>query len=150
LSDVQLIYCSASRATGDDRQLLQALRDILSVSRRNNERDGITGYLAFDKAYFFQVLEGPRPKVTATYERISKDPRHGKIVRFEIRDIRVRSFPEWSMGGSMRDPENQSIYLRHGVGSTFDPSRLKAPTVLALAMDLQDRERAERLLKRAG
>ncbi len=145
MGDIQLVYISTSNIQGSEREQLHGLRSILSTSRKNNQRDGITGFLAFDRSFFFQVLEGDRDKVMAAFARIGADPRHKEVRRLEIRSIRGRSFPEWSMGGSMRSPENQAIYLRHGIGSHLDPLKVTSATILRLAMDLQDFERTQRL-----
>lgn len=40
----------------------------------------------------------------------------------------------------MRNIEQAEIFLRHGISSQIDPSRVTAPTIVALAMDLQDFE----------
>ena len=125
---------------GDDRARLQELRQILAVSQANNARNGITGYLIFDQAWFVQILEGEAVTVRATYNRIQTDPRHSELVLVSQRDARRRSFPQWSMGGSMRTLDQQEIFLRHGVGDHLDPAKLTAPSIVALAMDLQDHE----------
>ncbi len=144
MSLTQLVYYSRNRAVaGTDCSHLDLLRTILSASRRNNARDDVTGFLLFDRTWFFQVLEGERPRVIPTYDRIQKDQRHGEVTLMSMRDVRRRSFPRWSMGGAMRSLEQQEIYLRHGVSGALDPARIMAPGVVALAMDLQDFEIAQ-------
>lgn len=54
----QLVYYSRNTVPGGDRAMLTNLREIVSVSQRNNSRDGVTGFLIFDKTWFIQVLEG--------------------------------------------------------------------------------------------
>ena len=56
----QLIYYSRNTVPGGDRAMLMNLRNIVSASQRNNTRDGITGFLIFDKTWFIQILEGNR------------------------------------------------------------------------------------------
>lgn len=145
----QLIYYSRGTSGGDDRSLLEQLRRILAVSRTNNARDGITGYLVFDKTWFIQILEGDEAKVRATYNRIQTDSRHGAVMLVSQREVRGRSFPQWSMGGSMPTPDKQEIFLRHGLDDQLDPRKLSAPSILALAMDLQDYDLAARDGRRA-
>lgn len=141
MSVIQLVYSSRNHAAAEpDRSQLELLRSILAVSRRNNARDGITGFLLFDRAWFFQILEGERQSVTASYGRIEKDPRHSEVRLMSTRDIRRRSFPRWSMGAALRTLDQQEIYLRHGICGALDPNRVTAPTILSLAMDLQDDE----------
>ena len=43
----------------------------------------------------------------------------------------------------------QAIFARHGL-ERLDPAALTAPSILALAMDLQDFERAQGDARRAG
>src|SRR5918998_2002584 len=133
----QLTYLSRNCLTGDAASLSNQVGDILAVSRRNNQRDGITGYLVSDGTWFLQILEGDHVKVTAGLVRIRFDPRHSDVMVISTRQIRTRSFPQWSMGGSVRTPAMRAIFERHGL-EQLDPAALTAPSVLALAMDLQD------------
>jgi Sensors of blue-light using FAD len=144
----QLVYYSRNQTRGTDRDLLQQLRDIVSVSQRNNQRDGITGYLIFDKTWFLQILEGQRETIFRTFQRIERDSRHNHVVLAQTRQIHERQFPSWTMGGSMRTPEKQEVFLRHGVGGPIDPTKLKPYEILALALDLQDYEVTQRAAAR--
>lgn len=76
----------------------EVLSDILEVSARNNERDGITGVLMHYDDLFFQVLEGESPAVEQCFSRVSKDPRHSSISVTLDETVEVRSFPGWLMG----------------------------------------------------
>lgn len=140
----QLIYWSRNKvAPSRDGSYRKLMDSLLSVSRPNNHRDGITGFLISDGVWFMQILEGDPEAVSRTYQRIQRDPRHGSVTQAALRTIRTRSFPSWSMGASLRTAERNTIFARHGVGQALDPSELLAPTMLALAMDLQDAEMAE-------
>ncbi len=97
----QLMYYSAAREEYNDRQL----RDILKVSRANNRECGVTGLLLYGEGAFFQVLEGEEADVRARYASIEKDPRHQWIVIAAQREVKTRSFGDWSMGFSPLDPE---------------------------------------------
>jgi Sensors of blue-light using FAD len=90
--------------------------------------------------WYLQILEGERRQVITTYGRVQIDPRHGDISLLALHDVAVRSFPQWSMGGVMRSAAQQPVFVRHGIGEKLDPSRLMAPTILALALDLQEFE----------
>lgn len=136
----QLVYYSRNTVPGNDRAMLTNMREILSASQRNNSRDGITGFLIFDKTWFVQILEGERAKVTETYKRIGRDTRHSGAAIINVRDVPGRLFPNWTMGGAMRTPEVMEIYLQHGFGATLDPTRLKSDQVIRLALDLQEFE----------
>jgi hypothetical protein len=88
----QLIYMS--RPFGfDDLDL----RNILLVSRENNERDGITGSLICREDMYLQLLEGPRAAVSTAYTRIARDNRHGEVMLLWTGDVQERLFPEWFM-----------------------------------------------------
>lgn len=145
----QLTYSSRNGLTGSAASLNEQLRAILDVSRRNNRRDGITGYLISDGDWFLQILEGDHEKVMAALVRIRFDQRHSDLTVISTREIRNRSFPHWSMGGSVRTPAMQAIFTRRGL-ERIDPVALTAPSILALAMDLQDFERAKSPTLRAG
>jgi hypothetical protein len=134
----QLIYFS--RNCGPP-PIKEELHRILDASRHNNQRNAITGYLIADGTWFIQILEGDHTAVQATFERIRLDPRHEDVTVINLREIRTRGFPQWSMGASIRTPAHDAIMARHGI-STLDPPKLLAPVVVALAMDLQDFERA--------
>lgn len=69
----QLVYRSSFRS-GRVANTLQALREIVKASNRNNCASGITGFLIFDGETFLQILEGVRSQVEITYRRISADP----------------------------------------------------------------------------
>jgi hypothetical protein len=145
----QLTYLSRNSLSGDAAALGHQLDAILGVSRRNNRRDGITGYLVSDGTWFLQILEGDHEKVMAALVRIRFDQRHSDVQVISTREIRIRSFPHWSMGGSVKTPAMRAIFKRHGL-DRLDPAALTAPTVLALAVELQNFERAQGATRRAG
>ena len=74
---------------------------ILTVSRRNNARDAITGLLYVDGRRFLQVLEGPTDAVERAFARIAGDPRHRAVVTLSRRAIEAREFGEWAMAHHM-------------------------------------------------
>lgn len=90
----QLTYVSRNALSGGANTLNRQLGDILAVSRRNNGRDGITGYLVSDGAWFLQILEGDHEKVMAALVRIRFDARHSDVAVISTREIRTRSFPQ--------------------------------------------------------
>jgi hypothetical protein len=92
MSLMQLIY--ASTPFGFDNPTLNR---ILSVARRNNERDQITGALICRGDLYLQMLEGPRSAVTATFHRILADDRHLDVMLIGSGDIKTRLFPTWYM-----------------------------------------------------
>ncbi len=92
MSLMQLIY--ASTPFGFDNP---TLNNILSVARRNNLRDGITGSLICRADLYLQMLEGPRAAVTTTFHKIMQDDRHLDVVLIGCGDVKTRLFPEWHM-----------------------------------------------------
>jgi Sensors of blue-light using FAD len=92
MSLMQLIY--ASTPFGFDNP---TLNNILSVARRNNLRDGITGSLICRADLYLQMLEGPRAAVTSRFHRILSDDRHMDVVLIASGDIKSRLFPDWHM-----------------------------------------------------
>ena len=145
----QLIYYSRNTTPGGDREMLAQLREILSKSQANNGRDNVTGYLIFDKTWFVQILEGERETVQATYNRIAGDSRHGAVTVLDLREVKSRQFPSWSMGGALRTLDVQEIFLEHGIGGPIDPTRLNAQKVVDLALDLCAFDESKRA-RRAG
>ena len=97
----QLMYYSTARHEQNDAQL----SDILEISRRNNERAGITGILLYGDGVFFQVLEGEEDRVQVCFERIRQDERHQHLLVAAQRDVPQRSFDAWSMGYMPLDRE---------------------------------------------
>ncbi len=92
MSLIQLIY--ASTPFGFDNPTLNT---ILSVARRNNLRDGITGSLICRADLYLQMLEGSRAAVTATFHKIMRDDRHLDVVLISCDDTKTRLFPDWHM-----------------------------------------------------
>ena len=75
------------------------IQAILEVSRKNNQRDEITGLLMIRDGVIFQMLEGDKGRVLSAFQRISKDARHNSIkILFEAEEDAERIFPQWQMG----------------------------------------------------
>lgn len=89
---IQLIY--SSKPFGFDEA---ALNGILSIARRNNPRDGITGALICRHDLYLQLLEGPQAAVEARYLSIARDDRHLDVVKRVSRPVTERMFPNWAM-----------------------------------------------------
>ena len=141
---VQLVYYSRNLLTDDDKGQLKLLREILSIARQKNVERDVTGYLIFDKSWFIQILEGDRAQVRATYERIARDPRHTGVTLLDTKPVRQRTFSQWSMGGAMRNLDQQEVFLEHGISGQVDPTKLTAAKIVALAADLAALEARKR------
>lgn len=73
------------------------LADLLSLSRKNNLRDEITGFLIYCEDSFFQVVEGNKEKIDGLYAKLIRDTRHNRINRLVYRYTDKRLFTHWSM-----------------------------------------------------
>lgn len=102
---LQLVYISSAVGETD-------LTSILSVSRRNNGRDDITGLLYADGRRFLQVLEGPIAKVEAAFARIQADPRHRALVALSRRTVDEREFGAWDMAARCPDQDGDAFVSR--------------------------------------
>ncbi|PPD28221.1 MAG: blue light sensor protein [Hyphomicrobium sp.] len=100
----QLVY--ASRPFGFDDL---ALRGILALARRNNERDGITGALVCREDLYLQLLEGRHDRVEAALKRIAVDDRHTDLKVLISGDVTERLFPGWAM---RHDPARSWMWSR--------------------------------------
>ena len=108
----QLIY--ASCPFGFDTSTLS---NILLDARSCNGRDDITGALIARGDLYLQLLEGPKDKVEACFDRIRNDDRHVDVTRLMTRTIKNRLFPEWTMRDdpahswvwSIEDVENGAV-----------------------------------------
>jgi hypothetical protein len=105
----QLIYMSEPFGFDDGM-----LNGILSISRRNNVRDGLTGALVCRRDIYLQLLEGPEAAVEATYARIKRDDRHLAIVRLLSEPADQRLFPDWAM---LDDPARSWLWNEAAVGA---------------------------------
>jgi hypothetical protein len=90
----QIAYVSLCRTRLNEELLL----DILSVSKRNNTRDGVSGILMYHDQMFFQILEGERTCVKKCYARILCDPRHSAISLMWEGEAESRTFTPWALG----------------------------------------------------
>ena len=119
----RLVYYSRNRL-GSSEPDAASIADILSASRRNNPRVGVTGALLFNSGCFGQILEGPRAAVAQTFERIQQDQRHGDCLVLSFAATPRRFFQSWSMafvGGSTDDSVGYGDIAGQ---SGYDPSQM--------------------------
>ena len=91
---IMLCYASAAAT----RLTKEAVVELLTRSRTNNARLGISGMLLYVDGSFLQILEGPADHVRLLFARIAQDERHGAVVKLVEEPIEARSFADWSMG----------------------------------------------------
>lgn len=98
----RIVYCSRARI---DTASLQAISELLGVSRRNNDREGLTGALAINDGWFLQVIEGPGAALDRLLHRLAGDPRHADVEILSRRPVTARLFPDWSMVAARITPD---------------------------------------------
>lgn len=95
---------------------------LLATSRANNARNDISGMLLYRDGDFLQVLEGPESAVRATYQRIARDPRHGRIMLIDESEVETRAFADWSMGFRRITREERPAGFVDFFDRRFDPT----------------------------
>ena len=116
----RLVYVSAATVPFTDAALAQ----LLNISRKNNVAAGITGMLVYRDGDFLQILEGGEAAVRETYQRISRDSRHARILALDESDIDTREFGDWSMGFRRVSREEMPAGFVDFFDRKFDPSSL--------------------------
>jgi hypothetical protein len=74
------------------------LNDIIAPSRRNNERNQISGMLLFTGAHFLAMLEGEERNLDDLWLRLERDQRHCDLFRISEEICVKRLYSEWMMG----------------------------------------------------
>ena len=129
---VRLMY--ASRATAPIRT--DVLAAILKKATANNARLGVTGLLCHTDGLYLQALEGGRTQVSALYNRIAQDDRHGDVTLLTCEDIVERAFAGWSMGQVNASRLNPALVLKYCDSATLDPYAIASAAALSLLTEL--------------
>ena len=132
----RLVYYSRNALSGSEQAIALEIQQVLASSRRNNAADGITGALMFNRGCFAQVLEGPRPALERTFERIQRDPRHEDVLLLQFERIQERGFPDWSMAFIGHSAEGSRLHDGIAGQSGFVPARLTGDRVVQLLREL--------------
>lgn len=90
---IQLVYFSSVSAHLSPIDIER----ILTASRENNRRRGITGMLLSDRRNYLQLLEGITDSVLSLFDVIKNDSRHAAIVKILQQPIVERDFPDCAM-----------------------------------------------------
>ncbi len=98
----RVIYCSQATHDVSPDELVA----LLEVSRRNNEKVGLSGMLLYSSQSFLQVLEGDAVALQETYARIEADDRHINLRLLMDADVAAPLFPDWTMGFEHVDDED--------------------------------------------
>jgi Sensors of blue-light using FAD len=123
---VRLTYYSRNRIDRTAGPMHDRIHDILIESVANNRRDDVTGALIHDDKWFAQALEGPETLVSATFERILRDPRHSDVRLIKMQPVETRRFAAWWMACVPRSLENADLFRRHCESERFDPQLMRA------------------------
>src|SRR5258708_1228591 len=118
---VRLTYYSRNHVGRSRGPMQDRIHDILIESVANNRRDDVTGALIHDDKWFAQALEGPETKVSATFERILRDPRHAEVRLIKMQPIPTRRFAAWWMACVARTDDNAALFRHDSQGECFDP-----------------------------
>lgn len=97
-------YVSTARAGLSLEEVLA----ILTVSRRNNRRFGITGLLVFNGINFMQCLEGDRAATKDRLYNIGLDERHSGLTVVNHHERSEPQFSGWDMAARYW-PTDQSL-----------------------------------------
>lgn len=90
---LSVVYSSTATTSFSDADLAA----LLTVSRSNNARAGLTGMLFSRDDRFLQVLEGPEDQLEKTMRRIAADSGHQDVRILLQGPIEQRQFPDWTM-----------------------------------------------------
>jgi hypothetical protein len=118
---------------------------ILSTSRENNRRRGITGMLVFDGHNFLQILEGAKDPILRLFDVIKEDRRHTGVIEILQQPVAQRDFPDWPMAfrdlstGGMDYPDGFNEFLKEH----FDMSSLQPSAAIELLSLFKKRGEAE-------
>ncbi len=121
----RLIYVSRP----SDAFVHRDIREILTVSQRNNAQRGVSGILVFNSGFFLQWLEGARSAVNERFAHILKDERHGEAEILAYEPVSERLFADWNMGYLGEGVLNRDLLYRFTVGTHFNPYQLSAESV---------------------
>lgn len=91
----QILYRSYKSDYFDESEV----KNILTVSQKNNALLDITGILIYRDGIFIQLLEGDKKTISELYtSKIAKDERHKDCRVLMNLENQARIFPQWSMG----------------------------------------------------
>jgi hypothetical protein len=99
------------------------LNEIIAPSRRNNERNHISGMLLFTGAHFLAILEGEERDLDELWGRLERDQRHCDLFRIGDDLCGTRSYPEWMMAYEVDSDVDTQIESLHSLQTAADRDR---------------------------
>lgn len=131
---VRLLY--ASRFCESKYESTELAR-INESSQKNNVPADVTGILIFGEDYFLQCLEGGREAVSTTFNRITRDPRHEKVLLLSMEEITHREFGEWVMKFVVLTKANGDLIREFSTTSRFNPFTMHAKNAFEMMKALK-------------
>jgi hypothetical protein len=128
---MRLIYSSWRLDDGEG-----GIEAILHASRRNNERDGLTGALVVGERHFLQILEGSRGALGTCMTRIMRDPRHEAVEMISAGEVPYRLFADWNMHRIDTAAIKRRILGRYLVAGAFRPPEMPQAAIEDLCRTL--------------
>jgi hypothetical protein len=110
---LSIAYVSVATTPMSDDEIVA----LLTKSRANNERHGITGALLYHRDRFIQIVEGDDAVVSSRFTTIAADPRHRNVQKMREKRIVERQFPHWTMG--FRSLSDESVKQLDGFEDFF-------------------------------
>ena len=107
-SITQVVYISQAYDSFKESDL----DDLVSVSRHNNHKYGITGAMLFLENAFIQVVEGEEIAVGHLLDKLYADKRHHDIRIISDQKVATRNFRNWSMGVVSPPEEDKTQVLQ--------------------------------------
>lgn len=118
-----LAYISKNKIPGNQSEINEQIKNILSVANCNNPTIGVTGALLYSGGYFCQVIEGPEDALEELFESIQMDHRHGECTILHFEPIDERGFSDWSMAFAGIDEKMR--FDIHGIKASKDDLQMK-------------------------
>ena len=113
------MYLSRATPPMSDEELAALLRQ----ARHANAQRGVTGALVYGAGQFMQIMEGEEEVLSALYDRLYRDPRHERILKFADKPVAERTFTDWSMAFR---PVSAAQFAH--LAGYVAPNQLTAPT----------------------
>jgi hypothetical protein len=102
--------------------------NIIAPSRRNNERNHISGMLLFTGAHFLAVLEGEEWNLGILWLRLERDQRHCDLFRIGDDLCGKRMYSEWMMAYMVDSKVDAQIESLRSLRGRFDMDGARAGT----------------------
>lgn len=145
---MKIRLCYASTRKQSDNDLIEDLNDILNTARDFNSKNLVFGVLYYANNHFFQCLEGERSVVLELFQNIMKDSRHTDIIEYNVIQIDLISFKNWSMKYVQKCSKVDMFFNQLGY-EQFTPSALNDENLSVFIAELLN-EKQSRLRKKVG